>query len=351
MLTFTFGLGLGCTAVLLAAVYREYHHVPTLELKRRARQGDEVAAALYRVAAYGLSVKTLLIGLGVASLYGCLYFLEEATPQWAAGLIFTVVCGLCAWVLSAKSSSVSLKVAAATAPFFARITERFDPLFSRVGRIFSRFQPVSVHTGLYSKADLQQLFDRLKRQKDSSISPVDIDLVSHALSFGDKLVSEVMTPKRVVSAVQANDTVAPILVSELHKTGHSRFPVYKGKDEEVIGVLYLHDITAHMDSRPVHERMRTQVRYVHEEYSLRQTLQAFLKTKQHLFVVVNEFEEYVGIITIEDILEQVIGKPIVDEFDEYEDLRAVAASAARKEHIAHENSMSKPNEVKPTPDK
>ncbi|QQS69160.1 CBS domain-containing protein [Candidatus Saccharibacteria bacterium] len=80
--------------------------------------------------------------------------------------------------------------------------------------------------------------------------------------------------------------------------------------------------------------MRRKVTYVHEDFTLYQTLQAFIKTKQHLFIVVNSFEEYVGIITIEDVLERVIGKLIVDEFDRYDDLRAVAAAAAKKDHAA-----------------
>jgi Mg2+/Co2+ transporter CorC len=50
---------------------------------------------------------------------------------------------------------------------------------------------------------------------------------------------------------------------------------------------------------------------------------------------VNDFEEYVGILTMEDVLEQIIGKPIVDEFDQYDDLRAVAAKTAQVEHKAH----------------
>jgi CBS domain containing-hemolysin-like protein len=81
--------------------------------------------------------------------------------------------------------------------------------------------------------------------------------------------------------------------------------------------------------------MKKNVKYVHEEHSLEQALHAFIKTNQHMFIVVNSFEEYTGIITIEDILEQVIGHKITDEFDAYDDMRAVAADAARREHKAH----------------
>jgi CBS domain containing-hemolysin-like protein len=78
--------------------------------------------------------------------------------------------------------------------------------------------------------------------------------------------------------------------------------------------------------------MRKRVCYIHEEQTLLEALQAVLKTKHHLFIVVNSFEEYVGILTIEGVLEQIVGLPILDEFDRYEDMRAVAASIAEKEH-------------------
>ncbi len=88
--------------------------------------------------------------------------------------------------------------------------------------------------------------------------------------------------------------------------------------------------------------MSRKLTYVHEDFTLMRVLQAFLKTKRHLFLVVNSFEELVGIITIEDVLEQMIGRPIVDEFDKYDDLRAVAAAAAKKEHAEHRKDDEEP---------
>jgi CBS domain containing-hemolysin-like protein len=86
--------------------------------------------------------------------------------------------------------------------------------------------------------------------------------------------------------------------------------------------------------------MHHQVCYVHEDQPLGEVMRAILKTHQQLFVVVNSFEEYVGIITMEDILEEVIGQQIVDEFDQYEDMRAVAARVAKKDHQTHEKEQS-----------
>ena len=76
--------------------------------------------------------------------------------------------------------------------------------------------------------------------------------------------------------------------------------------------------------------MDDKVYFVNEQQKLDHALTAFIRTKNHLFIVVNEFQETVGIITIEDILEQIIGQEIVDEFDRYDDMREVALLQGNK---------------------
>lgn len=85
--------------------------------------------------------------------------------------------------------------------------------------------------------------------------------------------------------------------------------------------------------------MRKAVYYVHEEESLGHALNVFLKTNHHLLVVVNTFEEFVGVVSFEDVIEEIIGKQIVDEFDQHEDLRAVAKSLADKEKKIREDKL------------
>jgi len=137
---------------------------------------------------------------------------------------------------------------------------------------------------------------------------------------------------RAVKLISESEPIGPKLMDELYQSGHSRFPVYKDANTNIVGTLYLRDMVKKQVKGHVRDVMHEDVYYVHEDFYLAQVLQAFLKTKHHLFIVVNSFEEFVGIITIEDVLEQVIGKQIVDEFDKYDDMRAVAAAKARKEH-------------------
>lgn len=334
MLTFIYGLILALLALILWTALVTYQHVPLKELKRMARGGDELAVLFYRAVSYGVGLRLLLGLLTLVCAVAALAFFAQAVDVWLAVLLLLALAavGSVALVPSAELTRRSLWLARACAPAVVWVLERLQPVFDFIGRTFRRLRPLHVHTGLYDKSDLADLLQQQENQPDNRISAGEIDMLTHALTFGDKLVGDVLVPKRVVTLVSAGESIGPVLAGELHKSGHSRFPVYEGKRDNIVGILYLHDLVDSKKTGTVAELMSRKLTYVHEEFTLYQTLQAFLKTKQHLFLVVNDFEEYVGIITIEDILEQVIGKLIVDEFDRYDDLRAVAAAAAKKDH-------------------
>lgn len=348
-------IGLVCAmlAMMFAALYRAFQHVTAREMKRRARQGDEIAAILYRSVAYGLSAKLLLAGLALISLYGAVVLLDDALGVWLALPVLAVL-ALAGYIFVESRGGTrkfSVWLAIHASPVIAWVLDKLHPLSSLIERTWRRIVPVHVHSGLYEKSDIVELLDQQKTQVDNRIPEGEIDLVINALSFGDKRVADILVPKRAVKSVSIDDAIGPVLMGELHDSGHSRFPVYEKRKDNIVGILYLHDLLGKKQSGKAADIMRSKRTYVHENFSLYDTLQAFIKTKQHLFIVVNDFEEYVGIITIEDVLEQVIGKSIIDEFDQYDDVRAVATKAANKDHVQHvkqaseAEAISEPTEV------
>ncbi len=336
MITFVFGVILALLAVFSAVLYKTYGCIPARELKRQARKGDEVAALLYRPVSYGLSSQIVLAVFGGVCLYFSFVFLEWSVGAWLTVPVLLVIGIFGLFFVRSQGGlhPASVWLASKASPSIAWLAERLHPVLKLIERAVRRILPIRIHSGVYEKEDLARLLEQQKKQPDNRIDPGEIDLLSHALTFGDKTVSDAMTPKRVVVDVRSTDAIGPVLMGELHKSGHSRFPVYEGRHDNIVGVLYLHDLVEVKAIGTVTDIMHKKVMYVHEGFTLFQTLQAFVKTEQHLFIVVNEFEEYVGIITIEDVLERVIGKLIVDEFDRYDDLRAVAAAAAKKERAA-----------------
>lgn len=146
-----------------------------------------------------------------------------------------------------------------------------------------------------------------------------------SLAFDTRRVSDIMTPRSMINAVPLGETLGPLVLDELHKTGHSRFPVFDGDLDHIVGMLYLHDLLdLRRGSQPAKKAMQTKVYFVRADRDLSHALHGFLKTRHHLFVVVNEYRETVGLLSLEDVLETLLGAKIVDEFDAFDDLRAVA---------------------------
>ncbi|MBP9853058.1 MAG: hypothetical protein QG629_644 [Patescibacteria group bacterium] len=348
-----FILGLLCLllAVVFAAMFRVYNVQSANELKRQARKGEAIAGLLYKAGAYGEKTTFALMALCVLCAYIGVLLFEAALGTLLTSVTILVLLVAAAKLITGKGgvSKAAIWLTSKVSPVLAWTIERVHPAFDWVYRLLRKLFPVYMHSGMYEKQDLVRLLEKQRQQPDNRIAKGEIDLITHALSFGDKTVADALVPKRVVISASETEDIGPLLMDRLHRSGHSRFPIYEGKRDNITGVLYLRELIEHKSGGAVRDVMRRKVTYVHEDFTLYQTLQAFIKTKQHLFVVVNEFEEYVGIITIEDVLERVIGKLIVDEFDRYDDLRAVAAAAAKKEHAKiaknHAEAHVEPTEV------
>lgn len=323
------------------SLLKVFKYTPLRELKRNASKGDEAAAALYKVVSYGTASGWALwfvIGLSSSALFLALARVVNGLAAYL--LVALSIWFSFAWLPSRKVSRISRQFAILISPVLSRILSILYPIFRPIHSLLGT--PVHIHTGLYQKEDLLEIIQKQKIQKDNTIPIEELEIMEHTLLFADTLIRDVMTPRRVVHMIHADEAISTHLLDELHKYGHSRFPVYEGETQDrIIGVLYLKNLIGIRESGTVRTHMNNEVYYVHEECSLMHALNAFLQTEHHLFMVVNNFEEIVGIITIEDILEQMIGKQIVDEFDQYDSMRAVAELAAKIEHKEHagENSQ------------
>lgn len=314
-------------SILHAMRYRPDVEVSEYELNRRARSADTDAQQeqeyqrqiplleslrVIVVTLVGvLMVTTLVVGLG--PLTGIL--------MSAAGLLLSpllqrmqFVCNL-ADKLETLSRPYALIVADAIAPVLRWLRDR--DLAGDERRVYSE----------------EELMDLLHRSP-GILSTDQLSRLRASLAFDDKTVSDVMTPRTVIDTADANDSVGPLVLDALHKTGHSRFPVIDGDVDHVVGVLYLRElIDLKSGHRTVKSAMDPKVFYIHEAQDLSHALHAFLRTHHHLFIVVNDYRETVGLLSLEDVLEALLGKKIIDEFDQFDDLRAVAESNPRKNNI------------------
>lgn len=332
MSEYIFALVLIIVALIAVDLKKMYFAVPVKELKRRARHGSDVTAKiLYRAVAYDERLRVLLWTIAIVCFAGSFVLLARVAPPIFGFIIevLVIVLGF-VWLPTAPTSQVSAWLVVQATPIVVWLLRCTQPVLDRTLRVVRKYRMPATHTDLYEREDLLELLDRQQKQPDSRFAPEEIDLITHVLEFGGKMVGTCMTPRREVRLIAEKEEVSPIVIRELHETGHTRFPVYQGKEDNIVGTLYLKDLVSlKRTTGAVKDIMEPAIYYVHEEYPLEQALHAFLTTKHHLFIVVNSFEEFVGIITIEDILEQILGCKIVDEFDQYENKQAVSANHAR----------------------
>ena len=166
---------------------------------------------------------------------------------------------------------------------------------------------------------------RLGRQA-GAIGADEAEVIQNILILESKTARDVMTPRSVLSTVRDAVTVAEAK-TDTSVLAHSRLPVFHETPDDLVGVVLRHDILAEAaqgnEHKQVAELMRP-IHFVEDSAPLDRLLRLFLERRQHLFVVVGEFGSAVGVITLEDILEEILGKEIVDELDEVEDLRDLA---------------------------
>jgi len=342
MLLFIICVALALLLFFVVGLQKIYANESATELKRQARKGDTTAELLYRVLSYGLDVDILfwfLICVLSASLF---VVLASTIPTWLAIIITTLLIWFAfVWLPRSHSSRYMLIVAKYTSPILNWLLNKIQPVTKKVRHHATKHLPISSHTNMYEKADLIELLDRQQKQIDNRIGKEELQIAKNALSFGEKKVAEIMTPKRMIKMVSSHDMIGPVLMDELHKSGHSRFPVKHDTPDNIVGTLYIKDVINAQSGGFVKDVMRKDVYYVNQDELLARVLDAFIKTKHHLFLVVNNFEEIVGVISVEDIIEQVLGNQLIDEFDSYDDLRAVAGMQAKKDSQKHENAVDK----------
>ncbi|MBR2653765.1 MAG: HlyC/CorC family transporter [Lachnospiraceae bacterium] len=156
-------------------------------------------------------------------------------------------------------------------------------------------------------------------EDEDVIDEEESELVQAAIEFPDVSASEAMTARVDVLAIDIEDTWDEIIAT-IAKSHYTRIPVYEGSIDHIIGVLHMNKfLKAIVDSEEVDIRaLLMEPCYVYKTMKLPEVLAAFRKHRQHLAVVVDEYGGTLGIISMEDVLEQVVGD-IWDETDTVED--------------------------------
>ena len=193
--------------------------------------------------------------------------------------------------------------------------------------------PPDLHLGIVSEGDLlavktahgvsvteEELYDIIEDMtEEGSLDEQQGKLISSALQFGDVTVENVLTPRVDLVALSVNASHAEIL-DTIKSCTHSRLPVYERSIDNIIGVIYVKDLlkfTSCTGGFNAEETMRSPL-YVPESIHCRDLFKQFKDKKMQMAVVVDEYGGTSGIVTMEDIVESIVGN-IQDEYDDEEE--------------------------------
>ena len=168
---------------------------------------------------------------------------------------------------------------------------------------------------VYSEAELKMLLSR--STEEGELERQEQEMLYKVFDFADKEVSAVMVPRPEVVALSIEMPPEEALAAVIDSP-YTRYPVYRDSLDEIVGVLHVRDLFSALVDRGIAgvqlEQLLRPAHIVPETKDLAALLTEFRRTNQHMAVVVDEYGELEGIVTLEDLLEEIVGE-IEDEFD------------------------------------
>ena len=206
----------------------------------------------------------------------------------------------------------------------------FYPICAPIAFLLDKILGDEIST-IYLKKELTKIIEEHENSKDSDLDKEEERILKGALSFSDKKVENIMTPRTEIFSLSYNKKITEKTIKDISNSGHSRIPVYKKDNDHIIAILYVKDlINKDWHNKKIEDIARPNVLFVNYDKKLDDLLDKFKKTRHHIFIVLNKFGGVSGLVTIEDVIEEIIGAEIVDEFDKYEDLQKVAKNKMSK---------------------
>jgi putative hemolysin len=180
---------------------------------------------------------------------------------------------------------------------------------------FLGLEPPGAEDTAYSEAELKMLLSRSTERGE--LEADEQEMLYKVFDFADKEVADVMVPRPEVVALSVDLPPEECLAAVI-ESPYTRYPVYRGSQDEIVGILHVRDLfsavtNGGLESVQVEELIRP-APMVPETKDLAAMLKEFRRTNQHMAIVVDEYGAMEGIVTLEDLLEEIVGE-IEDEFD------------------------------------
>jgi len=294
-------------------------------LKRKVSLGDKMAEKVYAVRKRGnLLLCTLLLGnVGVNSVLAI--FLGDITSGVAAAFIATGLIVIFGEIIPQASFSkyamwLGSKTAWLVKIFIFILFPICWPLSWALDKVLGEEMPT-----IYSRGELIKIVEEQQGFGESEVDADEERIVKGALSYSNKIAEEIMTPRTVVFALDVNLTLDNELLDRIREEGFTRIPVYNSSIDNVVGVLYAKDlINVKSETKIADIYKKEKTLTVSAQIKLDELLNMFIKSKTHIALVKGRYKGLSGVVTLEDVLEEILRIEIVDETDKVPDLQKEA---------------------------
>lgn len=319
--------------LLLCAVYFAVTEISMASVSRNriktvAEHGDKRAKkVIYILDNFDKAISTILIGTNIVHISVASIVTVTVTKLWglsavSLSTIITTIVVFFAGEMLPKSVAKKYceRCALACAGPLVLLMKLFAPLsalLALIGNAASKLTRGEVEKSVTE----DELYDIIEDMtEEGSLNEEQGELISSALQFGDVTVESILTPRVDLKAIDIESSIAQVL-AQVKACSHSRLPVYEGSIDNVIGILqirrfikaYLH-LRNNLDLRTILD----EVYFVHKSTNIDELLPVMSKNKINIAVVTDNFGGTVGIVTVEDILEELVGE-IWDEDDVVEE--------------------------------
>ncbi len=307
--------------VLLAAIQPASSSYSRYELQRRTKKGDAQATTLQRRESLLRDIYSLLRWLAAVVL-AVFVIASLARFGWGVG--------------SALAISVALSYhSLARIPMVRRAANKlYEHLEPQLLDSLERYRSIvwwlraALPEVSDAKVHSREELEHLVHTTTDILTDNEKRRIISSLSFDNHSVADIMTHREHIRTIKKSEILGPLVLDDLHKTGHSHFPVIEGGIDRIVGILHVRDVlildTKRKHTATVETAMEKKVHYLHYNQPLSHALMAFLSTHQHLFVVIDDEQKTVGIVSLEDTMEALLGRKVSGEAGEYDDKAKVA---------------------------
>ena len=323
-------------AAICACLEAAFFTISLSRAKLYKEQGKQGGGSLLAIKEklHNTIIMLVILNNGI-TIVGSIYVGHVATVLYGDGIIGIVSGLLTATIIifgeivpKIIGENYSKVISLTCAPLVLLLTRIFSPISFLLGILTRGFVKKN---RIISEEELKMLSKM--GDEEGSIQHNEQELIQRVFTLNDLTAKNIMTPRTVVEALPANSSVHEVAVVILHKP-YSRYPVFVDSIDKIVGVVQsskLLTALAKDNDNELVSYFMTAPLFVTEKKRVDDLLGLFLSTRNHMAIVQDEFGGTVGVVTFEDVLEQLVGE-IVDETDEVVDLQTLAREAHTKKN-------------------